>query len=67
MKTLLATLILILLGLASHIVANSNKTYQVTCVEHVTVDSHKECAIFEWRGQTYATEHAPITRYEAIK
>ena len=33
----------------------------VDCVEHIMIDNNAECSIFEWRGETYATEFAPIT------
>ena len=32
----------------------------VTCIEHVTIDGRAECSIFEYRGEMYATEYAPI-------
>jgi hypothetical protein len=45
-------------AIADHHVRVQAKT--VTCVEHVTVDNDTECALFEWRGQIYATEFATI-------
>lgn len=36
----------------------NNHPDMVTCIEHVTIDGQAECSIFEWRGQTYATDAA---------
>lgn len=37
----------------------NSQNLMVTCIEHVTVDGDSECSLFKWRGEFYATEHAP--------
>lgn len=38
----------------------------VDCVEYVRVGNFNECAVFEWRGEKYATEFAPIVSEEPL-
>ena len=63
--------IVLTLAVAIPVMITDNKQNGVECIEHVKVfyDGYAdlECALFTWRGETFATEYAPITSYQETK